>query len=296
MAPLFFTILIGVVLFIPVALALYQAADESRSIAQYLAQARQNGIPVPDWLHHLPFGEHGARWWAANLSEPAGAVQWLGPQQDRQADAALSRSLASQFLHRIFLFLIALLGVFVLLRDGAWISNRVLETADRLLGDPGETLATKMAQTIWGIVNGTVVVAVAEGMIIGVAYVIAGVPNPLLLSFLTMAFAMVPFGAWVVFSAAAFLLVLHGGSVLAGMAVFGFGATVMIIGDIFAWPALVGSQARLPFLLSLIGIFGGLQVFGLIGLFVGPMFLAALWIVWREWIVPARKGKGLAGV
>jgi predicted PurR-regulated permease PerM len=40
----------------------------------------------------------------------------------------------------------------------------------------------------------------------------------------------------------------------------------------------------LPFLVALIGIFGGLQVFGLIGLFVGPVIMAALLTVWREWL------------
>jgi predicted PurR-regulated permease PerM len=39
-----------------------------------------------------------------------------------------------------------------------------------------------------------------------------------------------------------------------------------------------------PFLVALIGIFGGLQVFGLIGLFVGPVIMAALLTVWREWL------------
>ena len=66
---------------------------------------------------------------------------------------------------------------------------------------------------------------------------------------------------------------------------FFFGAIVMLIGDIFVWPNLVGNQARLPFLAALIGIFGGLQTFGLIGLFIGPMILGALWIVWREWLL-----------
>jgi predicted PurR-regulated permease PerM len=100
----------------------------------------------------------------------------------------------AQLAHRLFLFFVALVGVFVLLRDGAWIGNRVLESADRLLGDPGERLASKMADTVRGIVNGTVVVAVGEGILIGVAYVLAGVPNPMLFALLTMAFAMVPLG------------------------------------------------------------------------------------------------------
>jgi predicted PurR-regulated permease PerM len=59
---------------------------------------------------------------------------------------------------------------------------------------------------------------------------------------------------------------------------------VMLAGDHFVWPTLVGNSARLPFLVALIGIFGGLQVFGLIGLFVGPVIMAALLTVWREWL------------
>ena len=42
--------------------------------------------------------------------------------------------------------------------------------------------------------------------------------------------------------------------------------------------------SRLPFLVALIGIFGGLQMFGLIGLFVGPVIMVALLTVWREWL------------
>ena len=60
----------------------------------------------------------------------------------------------------------------------------------------------------------------------------------------------------------------------------------------FIWAALVGSAARLPFLVALIGIFGGLQAFGLIGLFLGPVILAALLTVWREWLMMRRDPKG----
>jgi len=171
-----------------------------------------------------------------------------------------------------------------MLRSGAWIGNRALDTADRLLGDPGERLASKMVDTVRGTVTGTLIVGVAEGAIIGIAYTLAGVPSPLLFALLTAAFAMIPFGAWMIFSSAA-LLLLQGGNVMAAAGVFSFGALVMIIGDTFVWPALVGKQARLPFLAALVGIFGGLQTFGLIGLIVGPMILAALWTIWREWLL-----------
>ena len=75
-----------------------------------------------------------------------------------------------------------------------------------------------------------------------------------------------------------------GGSGLAAAAVFVWGSIVMLAGDHFVWPTLVSGSARLPFLLVFVGIFGGLAAFGLIGLFVGPVIMAALLAMWREWI------------
>jgi predicted PurR-regulated permease PerM len=185
---------------------------------------------------------------------------------------------------RLFLFLITLIALFFVFRDGAWLADRALETADRLLGDPGELLASKIADAIRGTVNGTVAVAVVEGVIIGVGYVLTGVPHPLLFAVLTIAFAMLPFGAWAAFTAAALVLLVHGGSLLAAAGVFGLGATVMLIGDNLIHPVLVGGTTRLPFLLALIGVFGGLRTFGLIGLFLGPVIMTAVLTIWREWV------------
>ena len=62
----------------------------------------------------------------------------------------------------------------------------------------------------------------------------------------------------------------------------------MLIGDNFVQPALIGGAARLPFLAALIGIFGGIEAFGLVGLFLGPVIMAALLTIWREWIAAGR--------
>jgi len=57
----------------------------------------------------------------------------------------------------------------------------------------------------------------------------------------------------------------------------------MLVGDNLVQPKLIGGAARLSFLWALIGIFGGLQSFGLIGLFVGPVIMAAVLTIGREW-------------
>jgi predicted PurR-regulated permease PerM len=99
----------------------------------------------------------------------------------------------------------------------------------------------------------------------------------------TIAFAMLPFGAWAAFGIAS-LVLLTQSHVVAAIALFAFGAAVMMIGDNLVQPALIGNSVELPFLWTFIGTFGGLQTFGLVGLFVGPAVMAALFLVWKEWL------------
>ncbi|HEX8164406.1 MAG TPA: AI-2E family transporter, partial [Beijerinckiaceae bacterium] len=174
--------------------------------------------------------------------------------------------------------------LFLLLRDGETIAARMLALSDRWLGRPGERLAERMVVAVRGVVNGTVLVAVGEGIIIGAAYVVAGVPHAVLFAILTAAFAMLPLGAWFAFTGAALVHLLEGGSGLSAALVFAWGAVVMLIGDNFVQPGLIGGAARMPFLWALIGIAGGLETFGLVGLFLGPVVMAALLTIWREWI------------
>ena len=284
-APLLVTVLMGVMLLAPLVLATQEIARESEQIMQWIIGLRETGVPVPGWVAQLPIaGEQIERWWHSNLSDPQKTGSWL-TGHDFGSAIDWVKALGGQLLHHLLMLFIALLALFILLRHGAWIGVRVLEAADRLLGDPGERLASKMADAARGTVTGTVVIAVAEGLLIGAAYVMAGVPNPMLYTLLTIGFAMIPLGAWVAFCTAALLLVFKGGSGLAAVAVVVWGAAVMLVGDYLVWPSLVGGAARLPFLLALVGIFGGLQSFGLIGLFLGPIIMAALMTVWREWLM-----------
>ena len=281
------TAAVGLIVFLPLGLAAYQLAQHNEGLINWITQARENGIEVPEWVARMPMAADAVReWWQSNLTDPRAASAWL---QSLNADKAseVATTLGGQLLHRAFMFVVALIALFVLLRNGNELAQRVLLTADRIFGDPGEGLAGKMVVAIRGTVNGTIVVAVAEGLLIGAGYVLAGVPNAIVFTILTIAFAMLPFGAWAAFTAAALALGVSGGPVWVAFAVFGWGAVVMLAGDHFVWPALVGGAARLPFLLAFVGIFGGLASFGLLGLFLGPVIMAALLTIWREWIVMA---------
>ena len=279
-----FTFIVALILFTPMGLAVYQIAQQGDLLVAWLKQARENGVEVPDWLARLPIAaESVQQWWRDNLSDPTAAKAWL---QTINADNASNflTTFGGQLLHRMFLLVFSLVALFFLLRNGRTVAYRFLETCDRMLGEPGEGLVEKMVDAIRGTVNGTVVVAVGEGLLIGLGYLIAGVPNAVMFTIFTTAFAMLPFGAWLAFTAAGLVLLSVGGSGIAAAGVFGWGAIVMLAGDHFVWPTLVGGSARLPFIFAFVGIFGGLTVFGLLGLFLGPVIMAAFLTVWREWI------------
>ena len=287
-AAVLFTLLIGITIFLPLALATYQVAQQSDMLLAWIAQSRENGIPVPEWAAQLPIAANAiTEWWRTNLSDPKMAAGWL-ETFNAETSAGWVRTIGGQLAYRSFMFFVSLIALFVLLRNGSWMAKRAMDTADRIFGDPGERLASKAVLATRGTMNGTLVVAVAEGLLIGIAYGLAQVPNAVLFTFLTIAFAMLPFGAWAAFTAAAVTLLLGGGSGWAATAVFGWGAAVMLIGDHFVWPALVGGAARLPFLFALVGVFGGLASFGLMGLFLGPVVMAAVLTVWREWVINSK--------
>jgi predicted PurR-regulated permease PerM len=285
---LVFTLIVALVLFTPLSLAVYQLAQQSGDIAGWFKKAGESGVDVPEWIARLPVAAEAAQqWWRDNLSDPKAAAAWLKTISADNA-SALFNTLGGQLLHRLFMLLFSLFALFVLLSNGRSAAIQFLETCDRILGHPGEGVVQKIVESIRGTVNGTVIVAVGEGLLIGVGYLVAGVPNAAVFTVLTVAFAMLPFGAWAAFTAAAVTLASSGGSGVAAVGVFCWGAAVMLAGDHFVWPTLVGGSARLPFLFAFVGIFGGLAAFGLLGLFLGPVIMAVLLTVWREWIVRPR--------
>src|SRR3982074_2301996 len=78
LAALLFTLLTGLVLLVPIVLAVHQIAQGSEAFARSLNQLQESGIPVPVWLSRLPIaGEYLDLWWRSNLSNPEVWVEWL---------------------------------------------------------------------------------------------------------------------------------------------------------------------------------------------------------------------------
>ncbi|MFT9061692.1 MAG: AI-2E family transporter, partial [Acetobacter orientalis] len=141
-------------------------------------------------------------------------------------------------------------------------------------------------------VQGLVLVGIAEGAIMGLIYFLCGAPHPALFGVITGVAAMIPFCAMFAIGFVS-LLILAQGSSIAGIAAFCIGAVIIFIADHFVRPVLIGGSTKLPFLWVLLGILGGAETWGLIGLFVGPAAMAALDLLWRRWTVSNTREQNL---
>lgn len=283
--PLTITLAAALVVLVPLAIGIGQAAREAGEIAGWIVEARTHGLPAPDWLARLPYGSQAVTaWWQAHLATPEAATAQL-EMLNRSAWLTHSRLIGSNLLHRSVIFGFTLLTLFFLLRSRDAIIAQLRLAGDRLFGPAGERIGVQAIRSVRGTIDGLVLVGLGEGAVMAVVYMILGVPHPLLLGALTAVAAMIPFGAAVLFAIAAGLLLMQG-SVGGAIAVVAIGLAVVGIADHFVRPALIGGATRLPFLWVLIGILGGVETMGLLGLFIGPAVMAVLVMLWREFLAP----------
>ena len=267
---------------VPLVLVGVQAGKEVRGLYHTIDKAQTDGLPPPEWLGKLPVGSQQATdWWNDNLANPDSASELL--QKARQSNfVSNGRELGADIAHRAVLFGFTLLTLFFLFKDGDQVNAQLQRASARAFGPGGERVGRQMIASVHGTVDGLVLVGLGEGFILGIGYLVTSVPHPTLFGLFTAIAAMVPFGAPLVFGIAA-LILLTQGAVVSAIIIGVLGFVVTFVADHFIRPTLIGSATRLPFLWVLLGILGGVETWGLLGLFLGPAIMAALMLLWREW-------------
>jgi predicted PurR-regulated permease PerM len=257
------------------------AFQDGRAAMRWIEQSRIVGLAPPAFLHQLPYGAQLTEFWRNNLGQPGAISALAGASHARVLE--LGRHFGAAAARRLATVGFMLLVLFFLLRDADSVTGQLRVAGLRTIGPAGERVALQAIRAVQGTVNGLVLVGLAEGFILGIAYWIAGAPHPALLGLMTAILAMVPFGAGVAVAIAA-LALLIAGKLFAAVAILTFGLLVTFLADHFARPALIGGATRLPFVWVLLGFLGGFETWGLVGLFIGPALLSVLVLLWREYV------------
>jgi predicted PurR-regulated permease PerM len=186
----------------------------------------------------------------------------------------------------------ALLTVFFFYRDGARLAEQARQILRRFLGYRSHGYVKAVADTTKAVVYGIVLTALVQGALAGLGYWVAGLQAPVLLGALTGLIALIPFGTPFVWGSAGVWLLLTGHT-MAGIGLLLWGALVVSSVDNLIRPLVISSATRIPFLLVMFGVLGGLVAFGPVGLFLGPVVLAVLLGVWQEWLDAGQPRDGI---
>jgi Predicted permease len=279
-------VFILIFLVVPIGIAVSYTIGEVREWIAWILKVNHDGAPVPAWIAALPgVGEWLTEQWDRHVGSP-GAVGELIQIVSGANIGNIYRAVIAAgdgAFHLFLTLLFMLIALFFVYRDGASFSRQIDLLGERILPTRWERISRVVPATISSTVTGMTLIAIGEGIVLGCAYWIAGVPSPVTLGVLTGIMALIPGGAPLSFTLVSIYLVASG-SYFAGIALFVWGSVELFIVDKTVRPRLVGGPIKLPFLPTFFGLVGGVKTMGFLGLFIGPVLMALIVSIWREWI------------
>jgi predicted PurR-regulated permease PerM len=280
--------LLLVLLVAPMALLSGSLADGVELAIRFLKPMLESGLPAdaPAWLTKIPvIGTGISDYWhklVESREEMNGLLrQFLDPTRK------LALATVSLFAQGLLQLLLVIFFVFFIFRDADTYATALHTGSRKVAGELGERMLNLAEGTVTGVMVGIVGTAAAQSLVAMIGFLIAGVPGVIMLTFATFFFSMVPvIGATLIWVGDAAWLY-NGGET--GWAIFMvlwgmFGISSV---DNFVKPILISRTASLPLLLIVVGVFGGVLVFGFIGIFLGPTLLALGRVLIGEWLAHA---------
>jgi predicted PurR-regulated permease PerM len=285
--PLGFSVLVTFLVLGPVVFAFGILAAHSQAWLTEISIVDKGGLAAPPWLSTIPLvGTRLAGAWNDALAAPGGLSALLS----RVEQSSLLRSLQSVGLlivYHAFVVAITVVALVLLFRRGEALAEALARRIDEQFGRPGAKFVGVAVGALRATVQSMVLVGLIDGIALGITYATAHVPSPAAWGAVTGILAMLPFIGYFAVTAVCLGQLGHAASASVLM-VAAVGFTVLFLSDKFVRPMLMAKGARLDFLGAFMGTIGGLQTFGLLGIFIGPVVVAVGKAILDEWLSYSR--------
>lgn len=281
-ASLMITIII-LVIGIPLTFAIFILQHEGRNLYYELQKQIFSGhLNVPQFIRDLPLiGKEISRTLREINANPNSMTQnvanWI------QGHLGYGRFVLNEISKNLVKLAFALLSLFFFYRDGQTILHQVSKALEMIIGPRIHHYLDTISETTRAVVYGVGLTAIAQAILAGLSYFVAGVPNPMVLTIATFLLALIPFGTPLSYGSVA-LWLFSQGQAMEAIGVFIWGVCIVSTSDNVIRPLVISGATQIPFLLIMFGVLGGIASFGLVGLFIGPVILAVLLAIWREWL------------
>ena len=275
--------LTALVLVLPIALVAPGGGEDVANLRRVIESALRAGLPLsPPWLADLPLvgPSLAALWdtWAADIGALLGVLR---PFFGIILEGGFSLLLG--IANGVVLFVLALFVAFFFYVQGEPIAARLRLLLHRVAGARAERLIAVTGATVRGVVYGIIGTAVVQGILTAFGLWLSGVPRPVLLGGVAGLLSVLPIGAPAIWIPAA-LWLLGTGHIGWGIFLAAYGGIAISGADSIIRPWFIARGAQLPFLLTVLGVLGGVLAFGLLGIFLGPVLLGVGYTLLNEWV------------
>jgi len=272
------------VLFIPFLIVSLTFTDNIRSAVEWLDTLNQAGLPPPpQWVKNIPLvGTAIGEYWDKLTMNAVPILDRLKPFLQDAGLWLLKHSL--DFAKGVFQLAMSVLIAFFLYRDGEGVVGSLHEGFQRISGDYSQQLIDTVKTTVRSVVYGVFGAALAQGIMAGIGFTIAGVPSPVLLAMLTFVLSFLPAGPVLVWLGASIWL-FAGGQIGRGIFMVIYGVLAISSIDNLIRPYIISRGSKLSFIMMFIGVLGGIATFGFIGVFLGPTLLTVGYSLAKEIII-----------
>jgi len=261
-------------------------ADNVKELTTATQRWIEAGPPAPPaWLAKVPaIGSKATNYWQSLASDTA--KLWREGQRFIEPVSSWLLKIGLVLGSGLVELTLSIFIAFFLFRDGLAIAERLTTAVERIGGERGKHLLEVAGNTVRGVVYGILGTALAQAVMAGVGFLIAGVPGAGVLALLTFFLSVMPVGPPLIWLPAA-LWLFHQGSTGWGIFMIIWGVGVSSVDNVVK-PWLISQGSDMPFILIFFGVLGGALTFGFIGVFLGPTLLAVGFRVMEEWV--ATKG------
>jgi predicted PurR-regulated permease PerM len=259
-----------------------QAMDVGQSLVPLVVKFFKEPSALADWLHSLPYWDRLMPFEDQLRAKAAESIEAVG--------SLLVGGLSSVALgtaNVLFMTLVFAYTLFFFLLDGDKVVNAILYYLP--LEDRDERLMLdKFTSVTRAMVKGTLLIGLLQGTLAGIAFAVAGVGNAVFWGTVMAVLSIVPgIGSAVVWVPASLILIFQG-SIAAGIGLFVFCAVVVGSVDNLLRPILVGKDTNMHELMIFFGTLGGLFMFGMSGLLIGPLIASLFLTIWEIYGVAFR--------
>jgi predicted PurR-regulated permease PerM len=283
LAALIFTSILALFIIVPLSWLVSVLVNELQLFINYLQSINRDGGKAPEFIQNIPIiGADLISYWDDNIGQPGKVKHFLSNLHlSLTPTSYYIKQIGADLVHRSFQLGFTFLCLFFFYRDGDQLFDQINHIGESCLGQRWFRYADGLPTALRATVNGTIVVGMGVGILMGICYGLVNFPGPTLMGFITAFAAMIPFLVPLVLAFVA-LILLSTGSTISALIIIIWGTLVMFVADHFIKPVLIGGAIQLPFLAVLFGILGGVETLGLLGLFVGPVIMVLFITLWGE--------------